>query len=121
MVRETRIRRIQRMVDDRLVQACEQLRIAMRQHERLACLYAEQVLVFCPQILGHRPDGPYVLAVVIAGDPDLRQEGLRSPRRLRWLSVADMWGLFRTPGAWVSAPRHGLPAIDNFTVETECA
>jgi hypothetical protein len=116
---ESRLEKIRRLVDDRIVQACEQLRMAIRARQRLACLYNEHVLVFCPQLLGHRADGPHVLAFVVAGDPAVTGERLRSPRRWRWLSVADMWGVSGTYGPWIAAPRHTRPALDGLTVDVE--
>jgi hypothetical protein len=121
MPQRSRLAHVRRLLDDRILHACEQLRTAMRQKERLVCLYDEQVLVICPQLLGHRPEGPYVLAFVVAGDAATAGERARSPRRWRWLPVADMWGLFRTKGPWISAPRHTRPPLEDLTVELDSA
>jgi hypothetical protein len=110
-----------RLIDARITRASELIRDAIAQRERLVCLYNAQLFLFCPHLLGYRPDGPYVLAFVVGGDPALGQESVRSPRRWRWIPVADMWGLCRTDGSWHSAPEQTRPPIDDFTPEVEAA
>ncbi len=110
-----------RLIDARIARATEQIREAIQQRERLVCLYNAQLFLFCPHLMGFRPDGPYVLAFVVGGDPILGHESLHSPKRWRWIPVADMWGLCPTDGSWQSAPPQTRPPIDDFTVEVEAA
>ncbi len=112
-------RRVRSWVDDRILLGCTQVVQAIRRKDRLICLYRGQVLLFCPQLLGHRPGGPVVLAFVLAGDPALRDAGRQSPARWRWLSVADMWGLVPMSGPWVAAPASTRPSLEHVIVELE--
>ncbi len=112
VVREAGRRRTRSVFDERMLHACTRVVEAIRRKDRLVCLYQGQVLLFCPQLLGHRPGGPMVLAFVLAGDPALRNAGRHAPMRWRWLSVADMWGVVPTPGPWMAAPAETRPPLD---------
>ncbi len=121
VVREGARRRIRSVADERILHGCTHVVRAIRRKDRLVCVYQGQVLLFCPQLLGHRPGGPVVLAFVLAGDPAVRDAGRHAPERWRWLSVADMWGLVPTTGPWVAAPAPTRPSLEHVLVELEAA
>ncbi len=96
------------------------LREALLRKEQVLGYHKERLTVFCPHALASGPGGEYVLAFIIIGEPDPGAD-FTSPKRWRWLRLADLRPTARRAGLWFSAPRETRPLLGSVIVELEAA
>src|SRR5512138_884737 len=84
---------------------------AIRDRQRVLARHGGRLIVFCPHLLASRSDGDYVLAFVITAELALVAEKLSSPKRWRWLRVADLAGMDTVAGSWRTAAPSSQPPL----------
>lgn len=106
---------------ERVECTCAVLREALRSKVQVLAVHQDLVITFCPHVIAQGADGPYVLAFLVTAERSLLPEKFRSPRRWRWLRVADISWATTKGGNWLGAPPSTRPLLDGITVDLEVA
>jgi hypothetical protein len=93
------------------------LRVAIAEKEQVFAFRKGRLLAFCPHALASGPNGPYVLAFLVAMDAELLD--LPTPRRWTWIPLAELGTVMRRPGEWFSGPPESRPVLRSLTIEVE--
>ncbi len=100
---------------------CKVVREAVRTKQSLTACYRGTTIIFCPHALGQDRSGSVVLAFLLTVEPTFVAERMRSPRRWRWLSVAELEEVAVAGTRWWSAPGHTRPRLAGCRIEVEAA
>ncbi len=97
------------------------LRTAILQREQVVAFRNGRPVTFCPHALASGPNGLYVLAFMIAGEGHVLDDGFASPKRWRWIALAELGTVMRRPGDWFSAPPDSRPLLRSVSILVEAA
>ncbi len=97
------------------------LRTAILQREQVVAFRNGGPVTFCPHVLASGPNGLYVLVFMIAGEAQIQDEGFSSPKRWRWIALAELGTAMRQPGTWFSGPPDSRPLLRSVSILVEAA